>query len=96
MTTYWITNRSEGLIVYAQPPDPKLGGFYGTGTLVCVAPTAHFAAVGLPHEIAPGECWEVRWEWMSVGYDYATDTMIKRIVPIARNVTAELKEKADG
>jgi hypothetical protein len=61
-----------------------------SGTLIVSAHTEHWRLFGLPQEPSPGECWEVRWETAPVliGDDIHED----RLAPIARNVTAELKE----
>lgn len=92
MTTHWITAYGrEVLAVCDTHPN-----HFGDHSKLQVCKPWMWPALGLPHEIAPGECWEVRWERMSVGYDYVTDTMRSMIVPIARDVTAELKEKSDG
>lgn len=52
-----------------------------------------YDALGLPREPAPGECWKVKWVKRQVlkhPYDLVGADM--RLVPIARDVTAELKE----
>ena len=57
-------------------------------------PPELFDSVGLPQEPAPGECWEVTWEPISVLrlQSDRNDAML----PTARNVTDELKERTDG
>lgn len=92
-TTYWIARVEQYLSVYAERPTPRIFGF--SGTLIISAHTDHWRVFGLPQEPAPGECWEVRWEERYVlDKPVHYDDGAHRLVPIARNVTAELKEKA--
>lgn len=51
----------------------------------------HGTALGLPHEIPPGECWEVTW-----AEAYCGAGLNPIMVPCARNVTDELKEENDA
>ncbi len=89
-TTYWIArDLDDRLLVFDRQPRPGALWFYGDSEVANID-AAQWRFAGLPHEPAPGECWEVRWVEL-----YVTALGI-RFVPIARNVTAELKEKADG
>lgn len=95
-TTYWIARRpgTGPLMVWNKPPKPRMSGFYGDGvSYVGEVRPEHWPALGLPHEPATGECWEVRWEERKV---FTGDRRFTewRLVPIARNVTQELKEAA--
>lgn len=90
-TTYWIARVEQYLSVYAEAPTPRMRGF--SGTLICSAHVEHWQLFGLPHEPAPGECWEVRWEPISILRDFAPTATERAMVPIARNVTEELRSK---
>lgn len=86
-TTYWISAYRGLLSVSDKHPN---SAELVRHQICCIW---MWPALGLPHEPAPGECWEVRWEERNTtrGLD---DPFAVRMVPIARNVTAELKEAA--
>jgi hypothetical protein len=96
VTKYWITNRDGYLTAYSKPMTPKSGRFAGLiRDYVCTTGAHHYQALGLPHEIPPGQCWEVSWHTASVTI-HPTRQHRTMLVPIARNVTEELKESSRG
>jgi hypothetical protein len=99
VTTYWIANDGFVLEVFASPPTFVAFEWRGQKGTEFNVPKRHWPAVGLPHEIAPGECWEVRW--VSTDENFGALALHSRLrapefIPIARNVTQELKEAERG
>ncbi len=105
-TTYWISRGGQNVSGWADDPDPlnlELHSdapprwlpfayqwqSHGAKSRVSYV---HWPALGLPHEPAPGECWRVDW----TEHRAAGQLDDPQMIATARNVTAELKEKADG
>lgn len=98
--TFWIAREwsvlgcEESVTIFTERPRLKGGDVW-----ICDSDAPYgwispemFASVGLPREPLPGECWEVTWNELRPAGQLDDSIM----VPIARNVTEELKEANDG
>lgn len=85
--TCWVSRgmRSDSLVLWPVPPkwDDYVEWDASNGSDVWAD---HYWTLGLPSEPAPGSCWEVRWEPWTV-----LDELGSTLIPIARDVTEELK-----